>query len=42
VKVVSEMLGHASPDITMRIYQGVTRGMHRDAIEAYAAVLDAD
>lgn len=36
VKVVSERLGHASPDITLRLYAHVLPGMQKDA----AAVMD--
>lgn len=36
VKVVFERLGHASPDITLRLYAHVLPGMQKDA----AAVMD--
>ena len=40
MKVVSEMLGHSSVEVTLSLYQAVTPGMHREAVELYAAALD--
>lgn len=40
MKVVSEMLGHSSVAVTMSVYQAVTPGMTRAAVEQYAAALD--
>jgi integrase len=39
VKVVSEMLGHASPTITLSIYAHVMPGMAEDAGAALSAAL---
>jgi integrase len=39
VKVVSERLGHASPMITMTVYQHVMPGMQRDAATKLAALV---
>ena len=39
VKVVSERLGHASPVITLTIYQHVVPGMQREAAERFAALV---
>jgi integrase len=39
VKVVSEMLGHASPTITLSIYAHVMPGMAEEAGEALSASL---
>ena len=35
VKVVQEILGHSSADITYRVYAHATRGMHQEAMEEY-------
>ncbi|MBV9615899.1 MAG: site-specific integrase [Ktedonobacteraceae bacterium] len=35
VKVVQEILGHSSADITYRVYAHATRGMHQEAMEGY-------
>jgi hypothetical protein len=39
VKVVSERLGHASPNITLTVYQHVMPGMGRQAADRFAALL---
>lgn len=39
VKVVSERLGHAGPQITLQTYQHVLPGMQRDAADKLAAVI---
>jgi integrase len=39
VKVVSERLGHASPTITLTVYQHVHPGMGREAADRFAALL---
>src|SRR3954447_3851242 len=39
VKVVSERLGHASPTITLTVYQHVHPGMGRQAADRFAALL---
>ncbi|MGZ4540128.1 MAG: tyrosine-type recombinase/integrase [Blastococcus sp.] len=39
VKVVSERLGHASPTITLTVYQHVHPGMGRQAAERFATLL---
>jgi len=39
VKVVSERLGHASPTITLSVYQHVLPGMGRQAADRFAALL---
>jgi integrase len=39
VKVVSERLGHASPTITLTVYQHVHPGMGREAANRFAALL---
>lgn len=39
VKVVSERLGHASPNITLTVYQHVMPGMGRQAADRFAAML---
>jgi integrase len=39
VKVVSEMLGHSSPAITLTVYQHTVPSMARDAGEALSASL---
>ena len=38
-KVVSERLGHASPNITLTVYQHVHPGMGREAADRFAALL---
>ena len=38
-KIVSERLGHASPMITMTVYQHVMPGMQRDAANRLAAMV---
>ncbi len=38
VKVVQERLGHATPQVTMSVYQHVMPGMQRDAAAAVAAL----
>ena len=39
VKVVSELLGHASPSITLALYQHTTPSMGREAGESLSASL---
>jgi len=39
LKSVSEILGHASPDMTMRIYQHTSTGLRRDAISRIGNLL---
>lgn len=39
VKVVSERLGHASPTITLGVYQHVMPGMGKEAADRFAALL---
>ena len=39
VKVVSELLGHASPTITLTVYAHTTLGMHAAASDAIAQAL---
>lgn len=38
LKAVSELLGHASPDMTMRIYQHVSDDLRRQAVELMVGV----
>lgn len=40
VHVVSAQLGHASPDITLRVYAHVLEGQTRGAVETVAAMID--
>lgn len=37
IKVVSERLGHSTPEFTMKVYQHVLPGMQRDAVQAVAS-----
>jgi integrase len=39
VKVVSEIVGHSDPGITMRIYQHITKKQHRDTVQVVAKML---
>jgi integrase len=39
VKVVSERLGHASPMITMTVYQHVMPSMQREAASSFASMV---
>jgi hypothetical protein len=39
VKVVSERLGHANAIVTLTVYQCVTLGMGRQAVDRFAALL---
>lgn len=39
LKVVSETLGHASPEFTARVYQHVTATMQKDAAQMMDDVL---
>ena len=41
VKVVSERLGHASPGVTLNVYQHVFPGMQAEAAEVFERLLDA-
>lgn len=38
LKAVSELLGHASPDMTMRVYQHVSDDLRRQAVDLLAGV----
>jgi hypothetical protein len=39
VKVVSERLGHSSPNITLIVYAHVMPGMQREAADTFAALV---
>jgi integrase len=41
VKVVQEILGHSSADITYRVYAHATGGMHQEAMEEYNELFKA-
>jgi integrase len=41
IAIVSSRVGHASPSITMNVYQHVIPGMDQDAADRIAGILDA-